>query len=444
MSEFYCLRNYLKNPKSNPIHVDPIHLAYVATGKQIVISPKADGIYRQISVNKQILIAEYIEPMDIYLVFDTMSYPVKNANIITKMNWIYSLHDKQEVKNKRVPNINNLNDLQNYITEENKQLQKYVDEKIKWYPKLCFVSNFDPKDFLQMLDTNINAIYPTDGWIIYTNNLTVKYKPKEHLTIDLLLSFTNNNMKWLSKEGIEYQVISDDTFNNNKYNNMIFRCYWVKNTWIAKELRYDKHVANDSNIINKLQEQHVNNWTATDLIELLKYNNVPKVIPTDNFKQNMEYILDKYEIVTILDLSYNKIVSCLNFNRLCKIRTIDCISANIENVYEGRIKHSHMMRDIKRIKNIKSEIRWFLGDITKENWQIKDYLPLKLCDKYDLVIINDESDITDLFMTKMNKLVDMIYIRDHATMKWFAKETIIDNWSLLEKFESGGLVYIKK
>jgi len=390
---------YISNT-NKPIHTDHLTLIWVSKQKeQITLSPKADGVYNEIKNKDNIFQCEYVEHLNVYLVFDSKKFHIKHNNtLINRMNWIRSLHpyaSKLQIKS-----INNFKQLNDIIQKDTELLKEYLDnttDKLKWYPKLVFLLELAYDSFLEILDKNIDDVllYKTDGWIITNNDKiymkSYKYKPKNELTIDIL--YKDN--RWFSKECELYNINNINNINDNT----IWRCYWDNNTWIPKEQRLDKKIPNNQAIIDNLEDIHNNYITAADLIGKIHnyyYNhdkdiklNVPDewinylALQRNVFRDNILNI-NQYDIKTILDIGCGKGFLNTIVNKTVHITGIDIDPFNI---YELKNKYR--------------------GDNYKWIWKDINVYDLSLNLKYDLVILNNTihtiNDV-DNFMQKINKI----------------------------------------
>lgn len=385
--------------KNNPVHIKSHQLIWLAKqkNKNLYLSPKADGTYKQINIiNKLIFEAEYIEKLNLYLVFDIKNYPsVQNNTYLNRLNYLNALH---KMKQATIEKVSSLNQIKKLIEIHNNNLVEYLGSNvngIKWYPKQVFINNLKGEDLLDLLDDeNIKFNYDTDGWILTLDNFKniFKYKPKNHLTIDL---YFKNNMFFTSDNTI---VNCDFENDDNKQNNSIYRCYWLNNKWKAKDLRFDKLYPNPSYLVDELENLHQNYWTANSL---KKY-----------FNENLYYTFD--ENIFIEDLVIKKILDNKKniINRITNIITFE--DKNIIDIGCGKgifldsIKnhYSYLGIDIDPCCITLAEFKYK----SKKNtfiWQ--NFVNLELgCDYNIFLLINTiHFFINDLdsFFQKINKLL---------------------------------------
>lgn len=405
---------YTKNT-NKPVHTDELALIWLSKEKQLTLSPKADGIYSELSYMNNIFQCEYIDKSDIYLIFDCKKFHIRHNNtLIKRCNWIRNLHPY--AKKLEILPITNFSQLVEYVKKDTLLMQSYMDEttdKIKWYPKLTFLIDSNHNFVLSVLDENIDEhlLYKTDGWIINGNNKVFKYKPKDELTIDVLY----HNGQWYSKENLLHNI--DDNYFNEFHNtschgaidNTIWRCYWINSKWRPKEMRPDKKIPNYQSIIDNLERIHNNYTQAKDLIGMQHnyyYNHLNNVkldisnewkeylqLQRNMFHVNISEILTNNNVTNILDIGcgkgeINKILNNVN-NANC-IYNITGIDIDPFNIYELRNKYN------------RTNYKWIWNDINKVDIRID------FDKKYDLIIMNNTiHTITNItqFIEHLNDII---------------------------------------
>jgi len=312
-----------RKKQKNPEHASKLQLLWLSTQiKKLAISPKADGTYSQIQIGKYHFEAEYVEQYDIYLVFDTSSYPLKhNDNITSRINWIRGIHPNTKNNKNCKYIIETINDLHNQLEIHNQLISTYIattKDKIKWFPKYTCTLKMEKVNFFLLLDQIPNTIYKTDGWIINIDKHNpIKYKPPHEITIDLLYK----DGKFYTCEDEIVQCMYTSYTENG-----IWRCYWLndKKCWVPRDLRKDKVVPNPILLVMQLTKLHEESWIVTDLIKDLKYIyyshekqnldnhiveylNKSKDITTNNFTTIIKkYLNDRTYPLNILDLGCGK------------------------------------------------------------------------------------------------------------------------------------------
>ncbi len=243
-----------------PYHLFPGQLQNMDNKQHFLLKEKADGILVN-SMPKDIfpepmnlldykLKIEYIENLDLYLVFDI---DMKNS-IIDRHNYIHSLHKYGQ---KHIPIINNLEGMIEAINNERIKLNKFLQEdynNYRWYPKPAwYIDNI--VNFIEPFTDLVNMKNSFDEWVINESKIKfndgliltpldgsreIKIKPKNLYTIDLL--YINN--KWVDRDNIEWNVNT----NCELINNTIWRCYNESFSLVAKEIRHDKTKPNTNKV----------------------------------------------------------------------------------------------------------------------------------------------------------------------------------------------------
>lgn len=222
------------------------------------IKNKADGntIYNipecfpKNTITKHNIIGEYIESLDLYLVFDIDI----NKSFEERYKFMRSLHPF--VKDYNIKHIKNIEDIKKFNEIEDLCMKEFLNkpyEGYRWYPKICY--SIDKATILKNIitimkkDTFNTSIYPTDGYIIVNKNKKYKIKPKDKLTIDII--YKNN--KWYDRNN---NIVNNIITETKSDNNIIWRCYpkIINNEifFVNKEIRFDKNKPNPINIINEV------------------------------------------------------------------------------------------------------------------------------------------------------------------------------------------------
>ncbi len=195
--------------------------------------------------------AEYIENLDLYLVFDIEI----DGTTLERHKYIHSSHKYGQ---KTIPVINSVDDFIREITKERQNLKTFLEkpyDNCRWYPKPAWIIE-NMENFIKMFTHVINDIeiidykiddINYDGFIITPLNgqREIKIKPKKYHTIDLL--YKNN--KWYDRDNIQWTNISTEI---ELSNNIIYRCYPDGDMYIAKEIRFDKIKPNTHIIANTI------------------------------------------------------------------------------------------------------------------------------------------------------------------------------------------------
>jgi len=238
-----------------------------------LIKEKADGVLVNnlpLSIfpkNEDIFLrhlkAEYIEDLELYLIFDI---DLPNTNIINRYEFLRKNHSY--TRDTSMKTISTMDEFISGIKEERIIFKKFLNEtkenKVRWYPKVSFLVENASTEFKMDLVSNIienkdfnflNDEYICDGVIISPiGSREIKIKPKNLMTIDLLYDGKN----WIDKDKINYNNLI--TVKNTVKANKIYRCYPVDNLYEPREIRYDKKHPNNSDIINQIITIYKFDW----------------------------------------------------------------------------------------------------------------------------------------------------------------------------------------
>lgn len=304
LCEFNSLIN--KSLSKNPVHITPFHFAHLQKSN-ILISEKADGvtkdhlpenIFPAIDIKLQNIKAEYIEKYNLYLVFDTcpiqaglLNGSSHNLLAFENFQWLRSLH----------PETSNINysylfeNINQEIKLERKSLKKFIEKhkntkKPIWWPKIAWYHNYQHhklSDSISTLDKfYLTNVFPIDGWIFTPNKkgTIAKYKPFEHLTIDV----NHINGKWYSGDN---QLVEIYYQNNLDYKNGIYRCYWndLSKRWYAKEYREEKYKANNLQLIQNIWNQQKYQWNIHNFTSFPKYYQQKNLVKDKDCIQFLNY-----------------------------------------------------------------------------------------------------------------------------------------------------------
>jgi SAM-dependent methyltransferase len=274
-----------------PRHLLPGELAIY---KHFLLKEKADGIlinnlpigiYPQSSILSNYLVkAEYIEDLDLYLVFDIN---IPNTTIIERYNILRQTH--LYTLNTHLESINNLDDLFKLIDKERVLIKKFIKENhqhsIKWYPKFaCQYNHSSDKTIYNQLINEIileknqeincklksSELYNCDGLILtpLDGEREIKIKPKSQITIDLLF----DGIKWIDRNNNDWtpMIIKPK---KAKKEGCIYRCYPRSDSIVqftVEEYRYDKKNPNPYNIVDCVVNMLKYNW-ENDLNDMDSY-----------------------------------------------------------------------------------------------------------------------------------------------------------------------------
>lgn len=369
----------------------------------IYISQKVDGInVRNIdkdslypplddSYDNCILDGEYIEELDMYLVFSIRSNSNMDNSHFDDIFELIKLHPYTR-------NLIKLEDMMlgNHLTESKIKLLFYSeitilfnfyyhnkDIKHKWFPKI-FYKIIDPENnlnIMSMMEEYQNKIF--NQLLGKRNILTIEskeYIEKQKLKMDGIIIYDLNDRNKIMKYKPQ-NFMTIDTLNPN--DGQIYRSYY--NTRIKQfeplEIRTDKKYPNPDNIIVEITNYHKNPYTIKDLIKKEKQLPViqyyQKNIMKD--KESSEFIMEcKYAIGSIINRreiyysSYILDLGCGYFNNQLWKSDKKIVGVDIE-------KSIHNYFKISKDKFVNKEFKMF--DFRK-GWMIS------FADKFDLCYMN--------------------------------------------------------
>jgi SAM-dependent methyltransferase len=249
-----------------PSHILPGQLQLFKNNNYF-LKEKADGILcytlplnivPEIKLDKKIK-AEYIEDLDLYLVFDIDM----NMTIEDRYNYLRKLHPSTHDISYNL--INCKEDLIKTIETERDIFNKFLLEPYttyRWYPKAAWKINCHNNliDFyIDILNTNENKWLCEEGSVIndgliitpLSGDREIKIKPRKLMTIDLLYK----KSQWLDREGTCYNDIIKINNDINLSDSTIWRCYPVAeciSSYQPRELRTDKTKPNPSTVISSI------------------------------------------------------------------------------------------------------------------------------------------------------------------------------------------------
>ena len=260
-----------------------------------------------------IIKAEYIEYLDLYLVFDIDI----NLDIVGRYKYLRNMH--KYTKNTNLEKVNSMDELINSIKEERQIFNEFLNEDyptFRWYPKCAWeVSKMDYNfikdiyDFINIKSKYNEFIltdgeYENDGFIISSmyDNSEIKIKPKNLMTIDL--EYNGNN--FIDREKNKYKIKTEQNISNG-----IYRCYPINGEFVAKDIRFDKNKANPGKVVDNIINLSKIDYQINSKLYYTKNDNFKndllwKNIIKNNFK-NLKVINESmYENENILDLGCGK------------------------------------------------------------------------------------------------------------------------------------------
>ena len=280
--------NIFQQQKQKFTNLPPRHLlpGEISAYDNFLIREKADGIlinnlpmgiYPPADlINNYQVKAEYIEDLDLYLVFDI---DIPNTTIIERYNMLRYAHSY--TNSSKLKEINNLDEFIESFQEERVLIKKFMRENqsqsIKWYPKFaCKYLKNDNNIYSELINNVIigsNKViseiikqsepFNCDGIIITPLNGSreIKIKPKSMMTIDLIF----DGKKWVDRDLGDWTTIIVKP-KAMKKEGKIYRCYPdlemlpdIKFT--VGEFRYDKKNPNPNNIVDSIINMVKHDWT---------------------------------------------------------------------------------------------------------------------------------------------------------------------------------------
>lgn len=257
----------------------------------VLINNMPVGIYPQTSIlNNYQVKAEYIEELDLYLVFDI---DIPNTTIDERYNMLRNAHPY--TMDSCIEKITSLRDFIKLFNHERKMIKTFINnnksETIKWYPKFACVYNSKSTDIHKELICNIileqdeqiketivySEPFKCDGLILTPMNgaREIKIKPKSMMTIDLVF----DGKKWVDRNGYDWShlMIKPKTA---KKEGRIYRCYPTESfkNFTVGEFRFDKKKPNPYNIVDNIITMIKYDWERdTKLAESYYYDSAKKI-----------------------------------------------------------------------------------------------------------------------------------------------------------------------
>jgi len=324
-----------------PYHLLPYELQKIDT--PILIKEKADGILvnelpKSINIGPEKIKAEYIEELDLYLVFD-IDLP-DYVSIEARYMYLRNLHPFIKGKYRELATITTFEDFKDKINDERNLLVEFIRSTngVKWWPKCSWKLNNISVMLPHLLDiindTNdelykwicTDFIYKNDGLIItpLNQNREIKLKPKRLMTIDLLVK----NKKFYDREGNLYSNILINDTSLELDDNTIWRCYPSKcnKYFYPVDFRYDKKKPNPRSVVLNITKL-VTVTYVDDMLNPIYYNSgfirngsTPtwsKIVKTsESYIKNIidKYKINKNDIILDLGCGKNKFNKFVKFN----------------------------------------------------------------------------------------------------------------------------------
>jgi len=431
--------NYLIREKADGILINQLPLG---------IFPNHDIINYQIK-------AEYIEDLDLYLIFDI---DIPNTTIIDRYNFLRNAHCY--TKNSSLKKINNFSEFIEMFDNERETLKIFLNENknhtLKWYPKFgCLVNNVCINHELIkniILENNIckklnySEPYNCDGLILspIDGSREIKVKPLSMMTIDIMF-----NNKWVDRENndLSNMIISDIKPKEGK----IYRCNPIlskdKIKFRVDSYRYDKKKPNPGLIISSICNILKYDWTL-DLCSNITcqqnyYYDKPKKLISKSLISMINQQRDAiFEQISILDPH-------INSNWL----DLGCGKGKIINTIKKYNPKSYLGLDIDiscLVKCLKyhdeeQDVYLFNKCDLGNKWEETDGVWFNVNNiKYDYVIANFSlmHFFTDLFWNQLDQVVSVgtkfiFNLVSLTNLEWSESDSFlkIDNNQVIYKFE---------
>ncbi len=419
---FKIARNFYNTKKQKFNNIPPYNLLPNQLDNlysSFFIKEKADGIlvndiphdiYPKYYFRENIK-AEYIEDLDLYLVFDIEL----NATIEDRYNHLRNYHHSTK-NNSNIMNINTFDELVDSINKERKIFTQFLAEPYeiyRWYPKAAWKINRLNKLFQNKLYDLVNSTSKDDYMIKWLCNngpvkndgliLTplngdreIKLKPKYLMSIDLL--YKNNT--WIDRNNYKYHNI----INKNKVDlidDTIWRCYpdhLNNNNFIPCDIRYDKRKPNPRNVVDNIINLIKIKFT-TDSERLYYsykryYNNTKwKDIVNTNNSIIKDRIGNNNNSLSWLDLGCGK------------GKLLQFIS-NYKSYYGIDYDNNVLVKANQKYNNNRNSFNYI--DLSKKWNDTKNkWLTISFQKKYDIIIATNSimHFYTDIFLQQLDKVV---------------------------------------
>lgn len=407
--------------KFNEIPPHNLHFGEIDLIDNMLIRMKADGVYSKIlpidifpsseNLKGYRIKSEYIEELNLYLVFDI---DIPDMNIIERYEYLRSIHPSTNFT--KLSEVSNYNDLMSSIDREKDLFDNFLKkdyDNYRWYPKASWVtynisntfkkeliSNVILENDINNLDSIKNFIYNCDGLVLtpLDGSREVKLKPKSLMTIDLL--FKNN--KWLDGNNNIYNSLVK-TSTENFINNRIYRCYPEDEYYVPKEIRFDKNKANPYSVVSTIIKLHRNNWNENYKKNVYYTNNYEFNKTIKKVSKFNNYILK--EIIKYINPMVNSDwldLGC-GFGKLLKI-----IKMYNPNKYLGLDNDVNVVNSCLRrfSKSMKYNYKFCPSDLASDwNDHEQNWYEIKFQKNFDYIVCNFSlmHFCNDKFWTQLNK-----------------------------------------
>jgi SAM-dependent methyltransferase len=286
----------------------------------VLINNMPVGIYPHTDIlNNYQVKAEYIEELDLYLVFDI---DIPNTTIDERYNALRNAHPY--TSNTLIEKINSFDDFVRLFSKERTVIKRFINdnksEPIKWYPKFACIYNSNEtnihKDLIRNVileqDEEIKEIiansepFKCDGLILTPINGTreIKIKPKSMMTIDLAF----DGKKWVDRNGYDWSnlIIKPKIA---KKEGRIYRCYPTEtfDKFTIGEFRFDKKKPNPYNIVDNIVTMIQYDWESdTKLTDSYYYDSAKKITSQSLINTINTQVENLSNQIALMDPEFNK------------------------------------------------------------------------------------------------------------------------------------------
>ena len=395
------------------------------------------------SINfKESIKAEYVEDLDLYLVFDIDL----DLSIKDRYDFLRSTHPF--TKDFR----NNGKSIKEMINLERENLNKFLSQdydSYRWYPKAAYQINTNSNEFKDLMinvinnddiDTHkwlCNDQVPNDGFIItpLNGNREIKVKPKSLLTLDL--KFVNGD--WLDRDNTNYNDIVVKNEEIFLENNTIWRLYPILEDlnnilYQPREFRSDKLKPNPRLVVN-------------NLISLCKIKYTKKVLKNVYLSDNRVFTFTNFW-KNIMESNKSNIIKMLrnhkNINSWLDLGCGNGKNIKLLNKYDSYygidIDRNQLIKSVEKYQ-YKNNVYNYLDlskdwNLTKNKWLKFDF------NKYqNILAINSLMHFcNDIFWSQLNKVSEkgtvftFNLVNDNLTKKYDGKYEF--HLSYIEKVNS--------
>ena len=406
--------NRMKFTNLPPRHLYP---GEIGIYNNFLLRDKADGILinnmptnifpSNYKINNNMVKAEYIEELDLYLVFDI---DIMNTTIMERYNILRNMHPY--TIHTKLQHINSIEEFYSIQKEEGVNLKRFLNDNIehtiKWYPK--FACNFNNNNNNKELIENIiydtvkeYDLYKCDGLILTPINgdREIKIKPLHQMSIDLYYNgddfVDRSNVIWtkyISLESVSKRIKLG-----------IYRLYpkFIDNIlyFTVGEKRFEKKKANTTEVVDNIIHIIKYNWRDT-VKDTMIYYDMPKKI-TNNIINDIK--MQRSLLETNINL--------LQPNNNAKWLDLGCGNGKLVNIIKKFNPRYYMgldsdIKQLVRALRIQDEntdcyfnpCNLKTWDATNSWFSIPDY-------KFDYIVANFSlmHFNTDEFWAKLNTLV---------------------------------------